>query len=236
MSQTLQGGILSATYNPLAGSPTTVEYLVVAGGGCGFFINAGAAYPGGGGGAGGLLTAAGFAVTAGSALTITIGAGGTNNVNGSNSVFYPSRLLVVVMAELGLSPVEVAVQVAEQQTQLLGQRYQVKVMSAVSGELIRHKTLGAAVALAPLEATDLQVTAAEMAALDSFLLLLALGFFTLAAVVAAGLTIVRPIYTDMALPGAATEALNPSAFNLNRAVPILVAVAAAVLLGTMPPQ
>jgi hypothetical protein len=31
MSQTLLGGFLSATFNPLSGAPTTVEYLVVAG-------------------------------------------------------------------------------------------------------------------------------------------------------------------------------------------------------------
>ena len=75
MSQTLLGGFLSATFNPLAGDkPSTVEYLVVAGGGGGggYFGGIG----GGGGGAGGLLTAAGFAVAAGSALTITVGAGG----------------------------------------------------------------------------------------------------------------------------------------------------------------
>ena len=47
MSQTLLGGLLSATINPLTGLTTsTVEYLVVAGGG------AGGAYIGGGGGAG----------------------------------------------------------------------------------------------------------------------------------------------------------------------------------------
>ena len=31
----LLGGYLSATFNPLSGTPTTVEYLVVAGGGGG---------------------------------------------------------------------------------------------------------------------------------------------------------------------------------------------------------
>jgi hypothetical protein len=60
MSQTLLGGFLSATFNPLSGTATEVEYLVVAGGG-----GAGS----GGGGGGGLLTAAGFAVAAGSAAT-----------------------------------------------------------------------------------------------------------------------------------------------------------------------
>jgi hypothetical protein len=67
----------------------TVEYLVVAGGA------GGAADDGGGGGAGGLRTASGFAVSAGSAITVTVGAGGNNatrgsptsNTNGSNSSF-----------------------------------------------------------------------------------------------------------------------------------------------------
>ena len=60
--------------------PPTVEYLVVAGGGGG-----GSAFAGGGG-AGGLLTASGFAVAANTALTVTIGAGGTGALLGS----YPS--------------------------------------------------------------------------------------------------------------------------------------------------
>ena len=52
------------------GAPTTVEYLVVAGGGGGGLDD------GGGGGAGGYLTAASYSVTVGSAITVTIGAGG----------------------------------------------------------------------------------------------------------------------------------------------------------------
>ena len=75
MSQSLLGGILSATYNPLAGSPSTVEYLVVAGGGGGGGYNTNT-FGTGGGGAGGLLTAASFAVASGTALTVTVGAGG----------------------------------------------------------------------------------------------------------------------------------------------------------------
>ena len=83
--------VTQRAFNPYAGAPDTVEYLVVAGGG-----GAGGApatgYGGpGGGGAGGVLTAAGFSVAAGSALTITVGAGGAgstgNGSNGSNSVF-----------------------------------------------------------------------------------------------------------------------------------------------------
>lgn len=60
--------------------PPTVEYLVVAGGGGG-----GSAFAGGGG-AGGLLTASGFAVASNTALTVTVGAGGTGAAVGS----YPS--------------------------------------------------------------------------------------------------------------------------------------------------
>jgi len=64
--------------------PSVVNYLVVAGGGAG-----GGGYAGGGGG-GGFLTGV-TTVTAGSAITVTVGAGGTGNTsqgpNGSNSVF-----------------------------------------------------------------------------------------------------------------------------------------------------
>jgi len=64
--------------------PPVVEYLVVAGGGAG-----GGGYAGGGGG-GGFLTGV-TTVTAGSAITVTVGAGGTGGSsqgpNGSNSVF-----------------------------------------------------------------------------------------------------------------------------------------------------
>jgi hypothetical protein len=68
--------------------PPTVEYLVVAGGGGGAGM-----YQTGGGGGGGLLTAAGYAVTAGSPITVTVGAGGAggpqlnNGYPGQNSVF-----------------------------------------------------------------------------------------------------------------------------------------------------
>jgi len=73
----------------VSSSPSTVEYLVVAGGGAG-----GYGYYGGGGGAGGYRTATGYSVTAGSPITVTIGAGGTpsgndatRGGNGQNSVF-----------------------------------------------------------------------------------------------------------------------------------------------------
>ena len=69
-------------------APTTVEYLVVAGGGGGGYAT------GGGGGAGGFKTATGFAVASGSALTVTVGNGGTGAATitaqgstGGNSVF-----------------------------------------------------------------------------------------------------------------------------------------------------
>jgi len=55
---------------------SSIDYLVVAGGGGGGY------HHGGGGGAGGLLTATNTPVTAGSALNITVGAGG---VGGNNS-------------------------------------------------------------------------------------------------------------------------------------------------------
>ena len=58
----------------VAGPPSAVEYMVVAGGG-------GAAS--GGAGAGGYRTSASFAVTAGVSITVTVGAGGTGG--GSNS-------------------------------------------------------------------------------------------------------------------------------------------------------
>ena len=80
--------VTQRAFNPYAGAPDTVEYLVVAGGGgSGYFASGG-----GGGGGGGLLTAAGFAVAAGTALTVTVGAGGAsvltiNTNSGSDSVF-----------------------------------------------------------------------------------------------------------------------------------------------------
>ena len=69
----------------------TVEYLVVAGGGGGGGTQDSA---GGGGGAGGLLTATGYSITAGTPITVTVGAGGTSIAsttgtayNGNDSVF-----------------------------------------------------------------------------------------------------------------------------------------------------
>jgi len=55
------------------GKTPTVDYLVIAGGG------SGGSWHGGGGGAGGYLTASNFAVAAGTALNVTIGAGGTTS-------------------------------------------------------------------------------------------------------------------------------------------------------------
>jgi len=88
-------GPLSAASNSVTPSvpvvTSTVDYLVVAGGGGG-----GANRAAGGGGAGGFRTATSFAVSAGSAITVTVGAGGaagggpapyTSQTNGSNSVF-----------------------------------------------------------------------------------------------------------------------------------------------------
>ena len=77
-------GPLSAASNsviPAPGAPSSVEYLVIAGGG--------GAYTGAGG-AGGFRTVSGFAVASGSPITVTVGAGGVgagSSANGSNSVF-----------------------------------------------------------------------------------------------------------------------------------------------------
>ncbi len=75
--------------NPKNYNLTAVEVLVVAGGG------GGAADVGGGGGAGGLIYNSNFAVTPGSTLTVTVGAGGSGRApsdtsaggSGGNSVF-----------------------------------------------------------------------------------------------------------------------------------------------------
>jgi len=67
--------------------PPDVEYLVVAGGG------GGGSYRAGGGGAGGFRTASGFAVSSGTSITVTVGAGGAGGTSGnqgakgSDSVF-----------------------------------------------------------------------------------------------------------------------------------------------------
>ena len=63
---------ITTTAAPTA--PPTVDYLVVGGGGGGGF-GAG----GGGGGGGGLRTASGYAISAGSAYTVTVGDGGAAN-------------------------------------------------------------------------------------------------------------------------------------------------------------
>ena len=81
--------VTQRAFNPYAGAPDTVEYLVVAGGG------GGGGAGGGGGGAGGVKQAASFSVATGSALTVTIGGGGAGGSgsspytasNGQNSVF-----------------------------------------------------------------------------------------------------------------------------------------------------
>jgi len=83
---------ITASGGPTA--PPTVEYLVVAGGGGGGgdqFVGNRCA---GGGGAGGYLTATGYAVTAGTPITVTIGGGGAGGNsttpagdNGTSSVF-----------------------------------------------------------------------------------------------------------------------------------------------------
>lgn len=61
---------------------TSVDYLVVGGGGGGW-----GPWYGAGGGAGGVLSGAGYAVTPGNSYTVTVGDGGAAGTNGGNSVF-----------------------------------------------------------------------------------------------------------------------------------------------------
>jgi len=71
-------GLWPVPYN----GPPSVEYLVVAGGGGGGDNNSG------GGGAGGYRTATGLSVSAGSPITVTVGAGGAyDGYRGTDSVF-----------------------------------------------------------------------------------------------------------------------------------------------------
>ena len=77
----------SGTFTPIIGLDPTlgnkVEYLVIAGGGGG---GRGQSGSGGGGGAGGYRTATGFTVS-NTELTVTIGAGGAPDLNGTSTVF-----------------------------------------------------------------------------------------------------------------------------------------------------
>jgi hypothetical protein len=83
----------ATSFNPPVTS--NIEVLVVAGGGAGGGTSgptSGGHYNGGGGGAGGLLSSTTYAVTAGSAVAVTVGAGGASVTsldgnNGLNSVF-----------------------------------------------------------------------------------------------------------------------------------------------------
>jgi len=79
--QSHPGGFVGAQYNGLNYPVQTVEYLVVAGGG------GGGSRAGGAGGAGGLLTATGYSITLGSAITVTIGAGGAGGAGGSGGPY-----------------------------------------------------------------------------------------------------------------------------------------------------
>jgi hypothetical protein len=71
--------------------PYTVSYLVVAGGGGGGNASG---YYGGGGGAGGLLAST-ASLTLGAVYTITVGAGGAQAANGSNSVLSGTGITTV---------------------------------------------------------------------------------------------------------------------------------------------
>ena len=84
----------SASTGMVPGGVTpTVEYLVVAGGGSGGSGSSATVFGRGGGGGGGFLTAAGFAVSAGVALAVTVGEGGpartgvATGANGGDSAF-----------------------------------------------------------------------------------------------------------------------------------------------------
>jgi hypothetical protein len=83
----VRDAVMGGNWPGIATAPSTVEYLVVAGGG------GGGTNHGGGAGAGGFRTATGFSVTAGTPITVTVGAGGTASgtspygQNGNNSVF-----------------------------------------------------------------------------------------------------------------------------------------------------
>ena len=89
MSLTNYGGFISANGTPQV--TPTVEYQVVASGGGAGGPNGNTCFAGAGGGAGGFLTATNFAVTPGTAITVTVGAGGAVNTSvgtsGGNSVF-----------------------------------------------------------------------------------------------------------------------------------------------------
>ena len=73
----------SGTLSPL--SSLTASYLVVAGGGGGGTSDGN--WITGGGGAGGLLTGSGLTIDSNSIYTVTVGAGGAAETNGSNSLF-----------------------------------------------------------------------------------------------------------------------------------------------------
>jgi hypothetical protein len=81
-NSTGQGGFSQPSNSvTLAGATPSVDYLVVAGGGGGGqsnYINRAS----GGGGAGGFRTATNLSVTTGSAITVTVGAGGAGGVPG----------------------------------------------------------------------------------------------------------------------------------------------------------
>lgn len=79
---TSMGQTISATINDTSKTPQSIQYLIVAGGGGGGATGGGSG--GGGGGAGGLLTST-QVLTQGTALTITVGSGGSPSSQGGNS-------------------------------------------------------------------------------------------------------------------------------------------------------
>lgn len=79
----IYGGSAWVDVATLSNPPSSVEYLVVAGGAGGGGAGSGSGIPGGGG-AGGYRTATGLAVSTGSAITVTVGAGGAGGASGAN--------------------------------------------------------------------------------------------------------------------------------------------------------
>jgi hypothetical protein len=88
----------TGSFNLIAQRPLTVDYLVIAGGGGGAAVSSGGNYGAPGGGAGGYRTSVGTSGRNSSAespltlspninYTVTVGAGGSGNAVGSNSVF-----------------------------------------------------------------------------------------------------------------------------------------------------
>ena len=96
MSMRFNGGVLSAGANPLSSGVRVLDLLVVAGGGGSSQSNDGR-WGAGAGGAGGLLYRTNVSINGNSIYTITIGAGGVNDANGSNSSFVGNDVSIIAL-------------------------------------------------------------------------------------------------------------------------------------------